>query len=112
MADLWDDEDLYWRESYASRPYASGGTYDTFQPGIATAMNQRNVTKGARGQMWSAIWSATGAPIRIAAPARGSRSRMPCVMRGTADRTRLNLGAVGGRGRAAPHSSARPFARM
>ena len=24
MADLWDDEDRYWRENYSSRPYAKG----------------------------------------------------------------------------------------
>lgn len=33
MADLWDDEDRYWRENYSSRPYAKGSTYDALSPG-------------------------------------------------------------------------------
>jgi hypothetical protein len=33
MADLWDDEDRYWRQNYASRPYATGSDYDTLSPG-------------------------------------------------------------------------------
>jgi hypothetical protein len=38
MADMekrtdWDEEDRYWRQNYTSRPYASGSTYDSWQPG-------------------------------------------------------------------------------
>ena len=33
MADLWDEEDRYWRQNYASRPYAKGYEYDTLAPG-------------------------------------------------------------------------------
>ena len=33
MADLWDDEDRYWRQNYSSRPYAKGSDYDTLAPG-------------------------------------------------------------------------------
>jgi hypothetical protein len=28
MADLWDDHDSYWRNTYSTRPYATGRTYD------------------------------------------------------------------------------------
>jgi hypothetical protein len=33
MADLWDDEDRYWRETYSTRRYASGRDYESFRPG-------------------------------------------------------------------------------
>ena len=33
MADLWDDEDLYWRGNYSTRPYAAGHDYETLRPG-------------------------------------------------------------------------------
>jgi hypothetical protein len=30
----WDDEDLYWKSNYNTRPYASGSSnYDTYRPG-------------------------------------------------------------------------------
>ena len=34
MADnrTWDQEDLWWRENFNSRPYAAGGTYEEYQP--------------------------------------------------------------------------------
>jgi hypothetical protein len=28
----WDEEDRWWRERYASRPYAAGRSYDEFRP--------------------------------------------------------------------------------
>lgn len=33
LAPTWQDEDDYWRSHYASRPYAEGERYDTYQPG-------------------------------------------------------------------------------
>jgi osmotically-inducible protein OsmY len=33
MERLWEDEDRYWREAHASRPYASGVTYEVLWPG-------------------------------------------------------------------------------
>ena len=29
----WTTEDEYWRTNYSSKPYASGTTYDRWQPG-------------------------------------------------------------------------------
>lgn len=30
----WDEEDLYWKSNYNTRPYASGASsYDTYRPG-------------------------------------------------------------------------------
>lgn len=31
--DSWNDEDLWWRDNFSSRPYAAGRTYEEFQPG-------------------------------------------------------------------------------
>jgi len=28
----WDEEDRWWRENYASRPYAAGRSYEEFRP--------------------------------------------------------------------------------
>lgn len=28
----WNDEDLWWRENFSSRPYATGRTYEEFRP--------------------------------------------------------------------------------
>ena len=35
MADIrnWDQEDIWWRDNYATRPYASGRSYEEFRPG-------------------------------------------------------------------------------
>ena len=34
MADMrnWDQEDLWWRDNFSSRPYATGRTYEEFRP--------------------------------------------------------------------------------
>jgi hypothetical protein len=29
----WNDEDTFWRGNFSSRPYATGRTYEDFQPG-------------------------------------------------------------------------------
>jgi hypothetical protein len=29
----WNDEDTYWRSNFSSRPYATGRSYEEFQPG-------------------------------------------------------------------------------
>jgi hypothetical protein len=33
MADLWTNEEEFWRDSYATRPYARGQTFDTLSGG-------------------------------------------------------------------------------
>ena len=33
MADLWDEQDNYWRTNYNTRPYASGRSYDDLRSG-------------------------------------------------------------------------------
>jgi hypothetical protein len=34
MADMrtWDQEDLWWRDNFSTRPYATGRTYEEFRP--------------------------------------------------------------------------------
>jgi hypothetical protein len=32
MAETWTDEDRYWRNNYASRPYAKGTSYERLSP--------------------------------------------------------------------------------
>ena len=47
MADLWNDgEDRYWRENYSSRPYASGGTYETFRAGYRYGYESARLHRG------------------------------------------------------------------
>jgi hypothetical protein len=31
--DAWNDEDLWWRDNFSSRPYATGRNYEDFRPG-------------------------------------------------------------------------------
>ena len=52
MADLWNDEDVYWRESFSSRPYASGSTYDTYRPGYRYGYES---AQKYRGRDWTDI---------------------------------------------------------
>ena len=49
----WDEEDLYWRTNYNSRPYASGGlNYDTFRPGYRYGYESAH---RYRGRNWSDV---------------------------------------------------------
>ena len=52
MADPWDDEDIYWRENYAARPYASGSTYDTLRPGYRYGYES---AQRYRGRNWADV---------------------------------------------------------
>ena len=52
MADLWDDEDVYWRENYASRPYAGKSSYDTFRPGYRYGYES---AQRFRGRQWGDV---------------------------------------------------------
>jgi hypothetical protein len=52
MADLWDDEDRYWRENYASRPYAAGTSYDILQPGYRYGYES---AQRYRGRGWADV---------------------------------------------------------
>ena len=54
MADLWDDEDRYWRENYSSRPYATGSTYDALSPGYRYGFES---AQRYRGRKWAEIES-------------------------------------------------------
>jgi hypothetical protein len=46
MADLWDDEDQYWRSNYTSRPYASGRDYDSLRGGYRYGYESASRHKG------------------------------------------------------------------
>ena len=46
MGIIWADADSYWRENYASRPYASSGTYETFEPGYRYGYESAQRYKG------------------------------------------------------------------
>lgn len=54
MADLWDDEDSYWRQNYATRPYAAGADYDTLGPGYRYGYESAN---RYRGRAWNDVES-------------------------------------------------------
>jgi hypothetical protein len=54
MADRWDEEELYWRQNYASRPYASGSDYDTLAPGYRYGYESANQY---RGRSWNDVES-------------------------------------------------------
>ena len=54
MADLWDDEDRYWRENYSSRSYAKGSTYDVLSPGYRYGFES---AQRYRGRKWSDVES-------------------------------------------------------
>ena len=54
MADLWDDEDRYWRENYRTRPYASNADYDTFAPGYRYGWESG---RKYRGRAWNDVES-------------------------------------------------------
>jgi len=54
MADLWDDEDRYWRQNYASRPYAQGSDYDTLAPGYRYGYESASKH---RGRAWNDVES-------------------------------------------------------
>ena len=71
MADLWDDHDSYWRNTYSTRPYASGRTYDDLRGGYRYGYESANRYKGRGGRTWSPICRVTGTHTRIAARARG-----------------------------------------
>ncbi len=84
MADLWDDEDRYWRQNYTSRPYAKGSDYDTLAPGYR--YGYESATKH-HGRAWNDVesdlerdWTPTVTEER----ARGSRSRRRYAMPGIA----------------------------
>jgi hypothetical protein len=52
MADLWDDEELYWRQNYSSRPYASGRSYDALSPGYRYGFD---AAARYRGRKWADV---------------------------------------------------------
>jgi hypothetical protein len=53
MADmLWDDEDIYWRQNYSKRPYASNRAYDALQPGYRYGFD---AASRYRGRKWTEI---------------------------------------------------------
>ena len=65
MADLWDDEDRYWRKNYPSRPYAKDRRPDVLSPGYRYGFESAQRFVDANGPMSSVIWNGTGAAIRI-----------------------------------------------
>ena len=51
----WDEEDLYWKSNYNSRPYASGGTgYDAYRPGYRYGYESAH---RYQGRNWSDVES-------------------------------------------------------
>ena len=54
MADLWDEEDRYWRTDWSGRPYATGTDYDTLGPGYRYGYDAAN---RYRGRNWTDIES-------------------------------------------------------
>ena len=52
MADLWDNEDAYWRQNYSTRPYAAGRNYDTLSPGYRYGFDAAN---RYRGRKWADV---------------------------------------------------------
>ena len=50
MADLWDEEDRYWRQTYSTRPYARGYDYETLGPGYRYESAGRY-----RGRSWTDV---------------------------------------------------------
>jgi hypothetical protein len=42
----WDEEDLYWKSNYSSRPYASGSSYDAYRPGYRYGYESAHRYKG------------------------------------------------------------------
>lgn len=55
MADrvfTWDDEDAYWRTNYRTRPYASSGDYEHFQPGYRFGFDSAS---RYRGRDWNDV---------------------------------------------------------
>jgi len=54
MADLWDEEDRYWRQNYGGRPYGTGSDYDTLAPGYR--YGYESATKH-RGRAWNDVES-------------------------------------------------------
>jgi len=42
----WEDEDLYWRTNYQTRPYGSGADYSRLQPGYRYGYESANRYSG------------------------------------------------------------------
>jgi hypothetical protein len=54
MADLWDEEDRYWRQNYAGRRYAKDSDSDTLAPGYR--YGSESATR-CRGCSWNDVES-------------------------------------------------------
>lgn len=56
MAHRWEDEDVYWRSNYKTRPYASTGTndYSYYQPAYRYGYD---AATRYRGKQWSDVES-------------------------------------------------------
>jgi hypothetical protein len=48
MADLWDEQDRYWRDNYSTRPYASGRTYEDLRGGYRYGYDAAQRYQGRR----------------------------------------------------------------
>lgn len=47
-ASNWDEQSSYWRENFSSRPYASGGTYESYEPAYRYGVEAFNQYGGRR----------------------------------------------------------------
>jgi hypothetical protein len=52
MADLWDEQDAYWRSNYNTRPYASGRSYDELRSGYRYGYDAAD---RYRGRSWDDV---------------------------------------------------------
>jgi hypothetical protein len=48
----WNQEDEYWKNSYSSRPYSSGSTYDTWRPAYRFGYES---AQRYQGRQWSDV---------------------------------------------------------
>jgi hypothetical protein len=54
MADLWTDEEEYWRSNYGKRPYTRGRTFDTLRGGYRYGVESADRYPG---RSWSDVES-------------------------------------------------------
>lgn len=52
MFGSWDDEESYWRDQYASRPYGAGSPYERWQPAYRFGYES---AQRYQGREWSDI---------------------------------------------------------
>ena len=54
MDTMWDDDDVYWRENYSTRPYTAGRDYEMLRPAYRYGYESANRYSG---QQWTDVES-------------------------------------------------------